>query len=71
MPFRRRNLTRISKDGTFQTIAGREHNNYDPIKCQYKRLHHKIYTECGCILRYIEDIGEFFETSTENIRNFL
>jgi len=67
----RRNLTRISTDDTFQTIAGPAHNNYDSIKCKYKRLHHRIYAECDCILRYIEDIGEFFETSTEHIRNFL
>jgi len=68
---RRCNLTRTSSDGTFEAFSAPEHNNYDPIKCQYKRLHYKIYTECDCILRYIEDIDEFFDMNIQNLRKCL
>merc|ERR1711970_498465 len=37
------------------------HEFYDPKKCQLKKLYTKIYESCNCILRYIDDIGEFFD----------
>ena len=40
---------------------------YDQQRCHYQKMYTKIYQKCGCILKYVDDIHEFFQP-VENYR---
>ena len=41
------------------------HDVYNPLKCHYAKLYAKIFNECNCILRYVDDIDEYFDEITD------
>ena len=43
---------------------------YDQRRCQYNYLYKRIYKQCNCILKYVNDIHEFFP-AVENYRKVM